>query len=144
MPHAGDDRGVWPYIPRMRGGRRLEDGSVECLACGDAEDQGHCTLVAGEVHFRDQAAARVTEDMVIRFGPAWRPLSLFPRHVSPGRLWSRPRPSSRVRRPLPGPRQGGVPGAVHSPPDQASKAGWNEPSSSGRSSRASRCGALTH
>ncbi len=51
----------------------LEGRSVACLACGDAEGQGPCTAVAGEVDLCAQAATGASERVVVGFGRAWSP-----------------------------------------------------------------------
>lgn len=56
----------------------LESRGVACLACGDAEGQGPCTAVAGEVDLCAQAAAGASERVVVGFGRAWSPLFLAP------------------------------------------------------------------
>ncbi len=53
-------------------------GGVAHLASGDTKGQGPCTVVAGEVDFRTQAAAGASERMVVRFGPVWRPFCTEP------------------------------------------------------------------
>ena len=45
----------------------VEGWCVARLACGDAEDQGSCTAVAGEMDFRAQAAAGASESVIAWF-----------------------------------------------------------------------------
>lgn len=91
----------------------LEDRRVARLACGDAECQGSCMTVTGEVDLRAQAAAGASERVVVRFGADWRPFFWLRRRAGElGRRWSPPTRSSRCHqhpRPPPEPWQGCVP-----------------------------------
>lgn len=46
----------------------LEGRGVACLPCGDAEGQGPCMAVAGEVNLCAQAATGAAERVVVGFG----------------------------------------------------------------------------
>jgi hypothetical protein len=56
----------------------LEGRCVARLACGDAEGQGSCRAVAGEMDFCAQTAAGASETVVVWFGAVQNPLFLAP------------------------------------------------------------------
>ncbi|CAL9660755.1 hypothetical protein SUDANB126_06994 [Streptomyces sp. enrichment culture] len=76
----------------------LEDRGVTCLAYGDAEGRGACTVVAGEVDFRAQAATGASGRVVVGPGPVPLFSWLRRRAGAPGGGWSPPTRSSRCHR----------------------------------------------
>lgn len=74
--------GSWPTESSSRdpdsGHDRLEGRRITGLACSDVDRQRPRPAVAGQVDLRAQAAAGASERVVLRLGPAGRPLFLAP------------------------------------------------------------------